>query len=100
MKIFSVFLAMLAFQIYSESTKKVNQISLSTGVSLPATVKESKGTTKIPLILSHGLGSTDPKRKDHMTDSWIAIAAKGAESANVRSIMYTARGHLSKLQTY
>jgi hypothetical protein len=84
----------------TEAIADFSTISISTGVSLPVTVKESKGTTKIPLILSHGLGSTDPKRKDHMTDSWIAIAAKGAESANVRSIMYTARGHLSKLQTY
>jgi len=75
----------------SESVGSCVQISLSTGVVVPVSYSfhASAGPA---LILGHGLGSTNPKLKDHVKDKWISLAADAAKE-EVNVISYTARGH-------
>jgi hypothetical protein len=71
----------------------VPKITILTGVTLPVSVHDPLESRAIySILISNGLGATDPKAKDHINDEWIQIIAQGAVISNTRSVMYTARG--------
>ena len=69
-------------------------ISISTGITVPTlqTYQSTRLGTHPVVIFGHGLGSTNPKLKDHLKDKWIALATD-AVSDYATVISYTARGH-------
>lgn len=69
-------------------------ISLNTGITVPALRTDHSITNNLSpvVIFGHGLGSTNPKLKDHSKDKWISLAMD-AVSGDSNVIAYTARGH-------
>lgn len=66
-------------------------VNLQCGVSLPSMSINVEANHCV--ILAHGLGATDPKRKDY-TDKWIQMALRQLQSnRDVGIVAYTARGH-------
>lgn len=73
-------------------------ISLRSNVILPVSYEHhqtssSSNHPEIPLIIGHGLGTSNPKVKSHEKDEWIKVLFPQALLANKSYIAYTARGH-------
>ena len=50
--------------------------------------------SRYAVIITHGLGATDPKTRSHLNDEWVQdVAVLGAAQAKFSHISYTARGH-------
>ncbi len=77
-------------------------IKLRTGISVPASVNlfhsnnESISSCKVPflpIIAAHGLGSKNPKLRNHLNEDWLPILHEPIQNNSVPNIFYTARGH-------
>lgn len=67
-------------------------IALSTGISVPS-MYELHNTQAINVILGHGLGSSNPKARNHLSDRWIKLVKDSLIPSGTNVLMYTARGH-------
>lgn len=56
-------------------------------------IDEYKLTRMPPVIFAHGLGSKNPKKKNHSNDEWGMFWSKLTMELDLCSVLYTARGH-------
>ena len=66
-------------------------ISLSTGIVVPA-LYNAHSSSLYTVVLAHGLGSSDPRNRNHSSDKWVTLI-KNAAVVDASVISYTARGH-------
>ena len=68
-------------------------------VYLPTTVflnpvSSSNMNKNITVLLTHGLGSKNPRKKSHVSDEWVtSILIPGVQKAAASYVAYTSRGH-------
>lgn len=65
------------------------EVELCCGVTLPSVARNCAAETV--LVLAHGLGASNPKKRDH-TDKWIGMASsKFLSSEHVGVVAYTGK---------
>ena len=71
-------------------------VHLSGGLILPVRIVTAQPfVADYNMLLAHGLGSENPKGKNHLGDRWVDLIGKGSmlTKRNVTNVSYTARGH-------
>ena len=67
------------------------------GLILPIRIETSQLSVAADynVLIAHGLGPTNPKKKSHLGDKWVDLIGKGSmlTEKNVTNFSYTARGH-------
>ena len=99
---------LLATQICQHSTINIKRLSkltylqmneiirLHTGIETSSKAHLNLSERQLfPLISAHGLGSKNPKNRNHDNDEWLPIFDEGRKliGNDVPYIVYTARGH-------
>lgn len=77
----------------------VNEIAhlLNVGLILPVRIATAQPSfaADYNMLIAHGLGSENPKEKNHLKDRWVDLIGEGSmlTKRNVTNVSYTARGH-------
>ena len=71
-----------------------NSTAVINNISLPFTSEQSSSTSNIPVCMTHGLGSKNPRAKSHLNDDWLnQVLIPGSRKAQCPYVAYTTRGH-------